>query len=307
MKKLLLILPILVIAFILIWTIKLRTPLSPSDPYETGVEDETPWWLSSANQEPTPDSDWILDYDIPDNYIPVLGGDELYMEIDDDGNIIRYRKRTLQDDGTWLWETVDPNIPENYEAVEGLDNVYKVTGIDGVVHYYRYTRNDDDTYFFTEVDENGNDIQNYALTDDEIPANYVRIDGTNIYAVYNEYGVLVGYKERIVDENGNYVWRDAEAPDTSNTSSGAIPNIGTSSSGDTNITIVSGDVGTTEKGYSEEKIYTDTKHENGWVIVYETVVTKTYDASGDLVSTKTDGPNEINRIPETEWNGDLID
>ena len=59
------------------------------------------------------------------------------MVVDEEGNIIKYRQRTLQEDGSWLWEDVDPNIPANYEAVPGLENVYKVTEADGSVHYYR--------------------------------------------------------------------------------------------------------------------------------------------------------------------------
>lgn len=291
----------------------------------------------------------MLDHDIPENYIPVLGGDELYMEIDENGNIIRYRHRTLQADGSWIWETVDPNIPENYEPVPGLENVYKVTGVDGNVHYYKYTRNSDDTYFFTEVDENGNPLEDYVLTEDEIPANYVRVDGTNIYAVYNEYGVLVGYRERVQNEDGTYSWGDVDPPseepeNTVEEGDGALPGVtappaqqqtsttqqnpsakqnqtsqpqtpqenltsaspsveGSSPGG--NITINGGTTGT-QKGYTEEKIYTDTKHEDGWIVVYETVVHRTYDSSGNLVSTKTDGPNEINRFPETEISGDIL-
>ena len=324
MKKVILVLVALVAVFIVVWIIKLQQPLKPADPYEDGLSGETPWWESAPGEAPEPDEDWILDYDIPENYIPVLGRDELYMEVDENGNIIRYRQRTQMEDGTWVWETVDPNIPENYEPVEGLENVYKVTEADGSVHYYKYTRNDDDTYFFTEVDENGDPLDDGALTDDEIPANYVRIEGTNVYAVYNEYGVLVGYKERVQNEDGTYSWVDCEAPteDDGNAieeGTGAVPgsqgdnqtsnnnSSGSQGGGGGDINIVGSDVEDVRKGYTEEKVYTDTKHIDGWTIVYETIVTKTYDENGDLLSTKTDGPNEINRFPDTEWNSEVFD
>jgi len=310
---------VLVAVFVGLWAFKLRQPLTPTDPYASGLTDGMPWWQTSNGEAPIPDAGWVLDHDIPENYIPenyipVLGGDELYMEVDENGNIIRYRQRTQQEDGIWVWETVDPNIPDNYEPVEGLENVYKVTGIDGTVRYYKYTRNSDDTYFFTEIDANGNPIKSDALTEDEIPANYIRVEGTNIYAVYNEYGVLVGYKKRVQNADGTYSWVDVEAPTQDNgdiqAGSGIIPNIGMETGAGAeaggNVTITSGDINETQKGYSEEKIYTDVQHNNGWVIVYETIVTNTYDKSGDLVSTKTDGPTEINRFPETEWNEDIL-
>lgn len=312
MKKILIVFTVLVAVFVGLWAFKLRQPLTPTDPYSSGLTDGTPWWQTTNGEAPTPDADWVLDHDIPENYIPVLGGNELYMEVDENGNIIRYRQRTQLEDGTWVWETVDPNIPDNYEPVEGLENVYRVTGIDGTVHYYKYTRNSDDTYFFTEVDEHGNPVKSDALTNDEIPANYIRVEGTNVYAVYNEYGVLVGYKQRVQNADGSYSWVDCEAPQQGSSGgqsgSGVIPNIstGTGTGNGGNVTIQSGDVNETKKGYTEEKIYTDVQHSNGWAIVYETIVTKTYDESGDLVSTKTDGPTEINRFPETEWNDDIL-
>lgn len=310
LKKILIVFLALLIAFICIWTIKMRTPLTPADPYETGLSGETPWWQTSNGEAPTADADWVLDYEIPDNYVPVLGMDELYMVIDEDGNIVKYRQRIWnEEEGIWEWKDVNPDIPQNYEAVEGLENVYRVTDIDGTVRYYKYTRNSDDTYFFTEVDSEGNPIQNYALTDDEIPANFIRIEGTNVYAVYNEYGVLVGYKERVQNEDGTYSWVDCNAPESSTgiaDGSGAIPGAsGGSASGD--IILNGGNVTQTEQGYVETKTQTTTERSNGWIIVYETVVTRTYDTYGELVSTKTEGPTEINRMPESEWNGEFED
>lgn len=77
------------------------------------------------------------------------------MVIDNDGNIMMYRKRALQEGGSWIWKDVNPDIPEEYEAVNGLDSVYRVTAADGSVSYFRYVRNEDDTFAFVPVDENG--------------------------------------------------------------------------------------------------------------------------------------------------------
>lgn len=148
-----------------------------------------------------------------------------------------------------------------------------------------------------KVDENGNPLEDYVLTEDEIPGNYVRVDGTNIYAVYNECGVLVGYRERVQNEDGTYSWVDVDPPaeepeNTVEEGGGALLGVT--------------DQPARKKVYTKEKIYTDTKHEDDWTVIYKAVVHRTYDASGNLVSTKTDGPNEINRFPETEISGDLL-
>ena len=309
MKKIIIILSALIVIFIGVWTIKLKTPLTAADPYADGVSEDAPWWeLLPEGSTPTPDDEWILDPEIPSNYIPVLNGDELYMVIDDDGNILKYRQRILQEDGSWLWEDVDPNIPQDFIAVEGLDNVYMVTDEDGNTRYYRYTRNADDTFFFTEVDAQGNPLPEDIPVNDEIPPNFVRVSG-NIYAIYNEHGVLIGYKERVMKEDGTYAWIECDAPVENPTSSqGAIPGFsaeGVQGSGDIYI-ITGGDDGNTKTGYQETNTYTETKQEDGWTVIYETTITKVYDLSGNLISTKKDGPTEINRFPTTAINSDIL-
>lgn len=322
MKKLLIIFFALLVCFIAVWTYKIGTPLSPSNPFEDGLSEDTPWWETiAAGETPQADDDWKLDPEIPDNYIPVLGEDELYIVINEDGTIQEYRKRIQQEDGSWVWETVNPDIPENYEPVEGLENVYRVTEEDGSVHYYKYHRNSDDTYYFIEVDKNGNEIEtNIAPVDDKgIPKNYIRIDGTNIYAVYNEYGVLIGYKERVQLENGTYSWRDCDAPTSSgqnsldwnsgNISTGTGAILGTTVVGDSgkdgNITIINGDTGE-EKGYSETKTTTEIKEEDGYFVVYETTITYEYDLQGSLSKTQKSDSEEINRLPITEENRKIL-
>ena len=115
----------------------------------------------------------------------------------------------IRDSSSWLWADVNPDIPDNYEAVDGLENVYRVTSEDGTVKYYRYIRNEDDTFAFVEVDENGNDIEISIPKADEIPENYAHISG-NIYAVCNEHGVIIGYMERISNEDGDVYKRQLQ-------------------------------------------------------------------------------------------------
>lgn len=131
------------------------------------------------------------------------------MVIDNDGNIMMYRKRTLQEDGSWIWKDVNPDIPEEYEAVDGLDSVYRMTAADGSVSHFKYVRNEDDTFAFVPVDENGKELDSQADAS-AIPDNYRRVTG-NIYAVLNEHGVVIGYKER-QESNGLFIWVDCEQP-----------------------------------------------------------------------------------------------
>lgn len=308
MKKILWLAGILVVVFVAIWIIKLNSAPDPTNPFNEANAAAKEWWETTNPTPPTPDEKWILDPEIPDNYIPVLNSDELYMVINEEGKIEKYRHRTKMEDGTWVWEDVDPNIPENYVAVEGLENVYMVEGADGSVRYFRYTRNDDDTYFFTEVDAEGNPIVNDTPVGDEIPPNYIRIEGTNVYAVYNEYGVLIGYKERVYNEaTGQYEWINTEKPEKNNDYTYSLEDITTPTpqpGGD--IYIIDGGRETVEDGYIEREQKTTTQQENGWTVVYETIITKKYDKNGNLVSTKKDGPTEVNRFPTTSVSTEIL-
>lgn len=308
-KKMLILLIVLVAIFLAVWGYKLRRPID--DANSITYTEEIPWWETVREGEtPTPSADWVLDPEIPSNYIPVIGQKELYMVVDEDGTILKYRQRTQDADGTWIWEDTDPHIPDNYIAVEGLENVYKVESVDGTVTYYRYTRNEDDSYFFTEVDENGNEIQKEEIQGDEIPKNYVHVSG-NVYAVYNEYGVLIGYKERYIDENGNYQWRDSQKPKEQQPQSQQSA----SSQGKQDEQTESsqqgqgGDIYIYNEGdyfedntYQEKETNTETKVEGDWNVVYETTTIRVYDSSGKLIKTKTEGPTEVNRYPVTGFN-----
>lgn len=332
MKKLIWMPIILVIAFLVIWIIKFNSPIEDTVKKEPAA-DYVPWWeragadLSAA---PTPDNKYVLDKEIPSNYMPIIGADNLYAVTDENGQIVKYRQRQQTEDGSWIWHDVDPHIPSDYEAVEGLENIYKVTDESGKITYLRYTRNSDDTFYFTEVDENGNDIVDITPKDDTIPPNYIHV-GNNIYAVYNEYGVLIGYLERYSTEDGSYAWRTSKAPEieqetpSGGNSSGSLsgwgeystgggyggsyytdPSTGNVGAGGSEITIISGDPTQQDQGYTEKETVTTIERENGMVIVYETIIIRSYDKTGELISTKKEGPTEINRFPETEFNENLL-
>ena len=77
------------------------------------------------------------------------------MVLDDSGNIVGYRHRTQQEDGSWLWTDIEDPNAEHYEKVDGLDHIYKVTDKDGTSSYQQYVRNEDGSYAYVPVNENG--------------------------------------------------------------------------------------------------------------------------------------------------------
>lgn len=333
MKRIILLFIVLFAAFLGTWTYRLHTPVNRPDEYAEGYDpDAGAWWNSGAVEV---DDSWKLDPEIPLNYLPVPGENELYMVIDDDGKIIGYRKRTKQIDGSWLWEDTNPDIPDNYEPVEGLENVYKVTAEDGTVTYFKYIRNDDDTFAFVEVDEKGNPIgKNRDAT--TIDGKHVHITG-NIYSELNDHGVVIGYDRRIDNGDGTFSWMETdlpELPDLSEkqsemslptVSEGDMPTIDTSemdamakkmaeanaaaNAGSTDVyninvtqnggntvditpdtpTVINNGDGT----HTEVEVVKDTKNVDGWTTTYETYVKKTYDDAGNLISTISEGPYEV--------------
>ena len=328
MKKMTIAFMVLLVAFCGIWIFKMKSPVNR--PNDVSASQNAPWWDNT--EYPKADPEWILDPEIPANYIPVPGGIELYMVIDENGNIIKYRERKQQEDGSWVWSDVNPDIPDDYEAVPGLENVYKVTNNDGSISYYKYIRNDDDTFAFVPVDEKGNPIKTEAEETEDpnaIPKNYVRIKDTNIYGVYNEHGVCIGYKERCYDEKtGNYYWIDTEKPEgvkpNTNQSTPTSPNIKpttpavttphTSTTSTTTVpptsthsTTPGSTTPTVPQNYTLTEVITTTEVKGDWVITYETSITKVYSPTGELISTRKDGPKEISRVQVSENKGNVPD
>lgn len=311
MRRLILLFCCLQIIFGSLWVVKAKSPDNRPDAYAYGVDERAGAWWLQAEDLPNVNDEWYLDPEIPLNYIPVLGEQELYMVIGEDGRIEGYRRRNRQEDGSWLWEDVNPDIPEHYEAVEGLEDVYKVTNSDGTVQYLKYVRNEDDSYCFVEVDENGKEIVKEASDGMSIPENYHRVRG-NVYAVVNENGVVVKYMERILNDDGSYQWVECEKPAENQpqkqtpknseipvqSQPGTRPQNPGQQSGD-GITIINPGVSRepiTGGGYVETETIMDRKTSGGWTITYQTIITRTYDAQGKLLSTKKEGPVEISKV-----------
>lgn len=346
MKKFLIILTVLIVAFLAIWIIKIKQPAKKlqQQQSEATLAGTDPWWVTNPGEAPEPKEEYVLDPEIPSNYIPVINSNEIYMVINKDtGEIEKYRQRFKKVENgkeIWYWKDYNMDIPEDYIAVEGLDNVYKVTAADGTVSYKKYTRNDDDTFFFTDVDEHGLPLTSILPSDpNETPANYVRVnDDSNVFGVYDNNGVLNGYVERFEnEENNGYRWEEVDytpeltvpdlpdmiietEPDTTGIidypddpynpddpgnldDPGTQDNPGSSQGGQV---VVTG-----ENGYTETETITnavkgkDEKGNDCWLI-YETRVIKKYDKSGELISTQTEGPTLINTLPYSETNQDIL-
>ena len=325
MKKILIVFLTLLTVFFGAWGIKSNKPVGrPADKAEAS---ET-YWYNASYTSPVADSNWVLDETIPDNYVPVPGSDELYMVIDDNGSITQYRQREKDKDGKWVWQTVNPDIPENYEPVEGKENVYKVTDEEENEYYVLYIRNEDDTYSFVGCDINGTplDIGSDATVVDS--GRYVK-QTEDTYAMYDENGVLIGYRERVPveDENGNtsYIWAMGDIPDFNSSvlklagiekgknDTGNTPVItGESITGIYNLTPTPEatpagiyvtpipELNKTDNGdgtYTETSRSVETRTESGYQVTYETMIYKVYDVkSGELVKSWQEGPVETNRV-----------
>lgn len=314
--------------FVGAWAFKSKTPAIRPNSFANGLSGMGNWWITTVSADEV-DSIWKIDPEIESNYLPVPGQDELYMVIDENGKIIKYRHRIKQADGSWYWEDVNPDIPDNYEPVPGLENVYKVTDQYGNVHYYRYVRNyDNDTFAFVEVDENGNDIELYIPQGAVIPSNYMYM-GENVYAVLNEHGVVIGYMRMMTDENGNVYWEKVQKPNqleindslkTMDLNSWLGELNQDSQTQGTSIktqyvdvsmpTVVTQPVyvevpveggGTNNFELTPDSTFTETEtiitneKSGGVIISYKTTITKTYSSDGELLMTHKEGPEEVGR------------
>lgn len=265
----------LLVTFLSLWAVKAKTPAERPDAYLHGVDDaDGAWWLSVSTESSDMAAEGEVDPELPLNYIPLLGYEETYMVIGEDGAIEEYRQRTKQDDGSWLWKTVDLNIPEHYEAVPGLENVYRVTEKDGRVHYLKYVRNEDNTFYFVEVDEKGLPLEKKDSEAQKKPT-----------------------------ENSPDSEKNSPNPSKPNPPlEPEKPNLP-----ENDVTIHTPEIvqkPAADGGYTETETIYDTKISGNWKITYQTVVTRTYDATGRLLRTKKDGPTEVSKklINETGEN-----
>lgn len=301
MKKIIILLLSLVTAFFLTWGVKTRMPINRPDSLQ---EQSKTAWYSSSYTAPEADDEWKLDPEIPENYVPVSGKDNLYMVVDDNGKIIKYRKRIQQADGTWIWKDTNPDIPDNYQPVKGLKNVYKVTDSSGKVKYVKYIRNDDDTYAFVDCDKNGDPLDDGSDAT-KIDKKHVHVKD-NVYAKYNDNNVLVGYRKRVKTPSGKYIWRVTGKPnvDSKVGNNVKLPSSSNSGNGKSYTTAgnntykglgESGKKKNSDGSYTETSNSVDTVEKNGYTITYVTKVIKKYDSKGNLISTKKQGPYEQSR------------
>ena len=303
MKQLIAMVLTLMAVFFMAWAIKIRVPVSRPENLDTG---DAAYWYEENYSAPVSDVKWKLDPTIPDNYIPVPGESDLFMIVDDAGKITGYSRREQLPDGTWKWEKTNPDIPENYQKVEGKKDVYMVTDEEGNVSYFLYVRNEDDTFCFVPVDENGVPLDLKEDAEKIDTSRYIHQTG-NIYALYNNDGVLTGYRERVKEEDGSFSWIQAQKPsysvdlpdDFGNTAYAlpSVPDIQTdesqrSTSGtDAGQNIVQG----ADSTYTETERTLNTVTENGERITYETDAVTTYDMDGSVLYTRQEGPYEVIR------------
>lgn len=307
MKQNLLVFMGLLALFFTAWGIKMNMPVNRPQ----NIEDEytTPWY-EKRYSAPVADEEWRLDPSIPLNYIPVPGENELYMVVDENGNILYYMERTAEEDIagniTWHWEEVNPDIPENYEKVEGADNLYRVVDADGNASYFLYIRNDDDTFAFVSCDENGIPLDN-GTDASQIGDNYVYA-GDGVYAIYDENGVLTGYRRRLEDEFNSFYWEVCEEPEK----------IASANAIDTHMSLSDKEIGNNAGYVTNGDVYTAldepvTVHhgdgtytvtntevykqeEGNEVVTYQTDTVFTYSADGKLLTSESTGPYETGRV-----------
>lgn len=304
MRRLVILFGALVAIFFTSWGVKAGMPIArPSN-----IHEETKAaWYENGYSSPNADSEWFLEAAIDADHIPVPGQKNVYMWIGEDGTIKGYYRADKQGDGSIVWTKINPDIPEDYEAVEGLEDVYKVTDKDGNVSYVQYVRNDDNSFCFVPVNKNGVPLDDGSSAEKIDSEKYVPVEG-NVYAMYNDDKVLMGYRERTKDTNGNYIWKVADAPErtASNETSFKVDNKKNNGSSNT-----SGDSGTTvldntdkirkENGdgtYTLTETSTETRTEGNYAVTYQTVIIKKYNTStGELLETRNGGTTEISRKP----------
>ena len=318
MKKLILIFAVSVVILGTVWYFKSTTPAERNDTVQynkgAGV-----WWDTTMWANVKTDTDWILDPNIPPNYIPVLGLEETYMVLNEDGTVNRYRKRVKDDAGNWIWsDIIEDDMPVSFQPSAVDDDIYSYIGSSGEEELYRYVRNGDDSYAFVPVDRNGEDIGYEIPQGEYIPDNFVLVDG-NIYASLDDHGVIVKLWERNINELGAIYWQEIHRPYQiagsgitepysdwdSNHLSPVTTQITTSKPTETTPVTLPNGVSLGEGQTCSTETYTESKTTGGWKVTYETVYTYIYNADGSLFATYKDGPNEVERVQVVEQHSDL--
>lgn len=316
MNKLLIILIGMLIVLGCIWYFKSS---APAERHSDAVYDETlgQWWSTSNLTDVSVDKNWILDPEIPINYVPVIGEEEVYMVLNEDGTVNRYRKRMKNGD-MWIWEDlIEEDEPVSFKPTALTDVYAYKSDEDDTEKLYQYFRNEDGSYAYVEVDSNGNLIGYDRPNGNNIPSNFVSVDGNNIYAAIDEHGVIIQFWERKIDDMGAVTWVQIANPYAVSFSSGSSYNWGDgfrpSSGGG-----IGGGIGDTSLPNADlpqldltdgqttsTETFRETETVGGWKITYETVYTYVYNRDGSLYSTLKDGPNEVERVQVFSQQTDL--
>lgn len=133
------------------------------------------------------------DKDIPDNYLPVSGKENIYKVMSGE-DIVEYKEKLA--DGSFV--AYDIEIPDNYKKSTGSDIIYKVLTVDNQIYQYRKFNGKE----WDVVDKDGNVIL-------PIPDNYKRVNAQeDVYAVVSD--EKTEYKKIIRFDDGTFAWQTIE-------------------------------------------------------------------------------------------------
>ena len=133
MNKLIIILAVMLVVLGCVWFFKSTTPTEERNDTVNITEDDK-WWDTSLLSNIKTDTAWMLDPEIPVNYIPVIDQEEVYMVLNDDGTINRYRRRYKDEEGDWVWEDIiEDDMPVSFKPVPGEDNIFSYGPLPSIV------------------------------------------------------------------------------------------------------------------------------------------------------------------------------
>ena len=311
MKPILNVFLCLLAVFFICWGVKARA--LPERPKDLNDNLNAPKWFEGTYTSPTDTSFNFRGTDIPENYIPVMGEEDTFYEVDDNGNVIKKRKRIRQADGSYKWTTVEEKAP-TMKLVNKDKKVYEVKDPKTKKKkYVKYIRNKNGTATFVETDKNGN-YKNFEEDATKVDDKHVLEDSSkNLYGLYNDDKVRIGTVKRVKGKDGKLKWQLVDAPEPSligndgvhaNTGNGASLSEGLS--GDSEpagvvITSMESEDGPGAKTPGEDGTYTETKTEtitetkDGYRYQYQQKVTMTYDKDGNLIASKSSDPEVVGK------------
>ena len=154
----------------------------------------------------------------------------------------------------------------------------------------------------------GESTSDTTVKDNSVPDGYVKVPGEdNLYMVLNDDNTVKEYVLRTIAEDGSSNWEIFNKN---------ISSIMTHVEGDMYKYIkgdkvfyfkyIEKDDGTYTVEYVEnyeententikEEVVRESRYEDGFIVVYETVIIKTYNAAGELINTRTEGPNVVSK------------